>query len=51
VRHATSHHAHEVIGVGHDQSRMFGSRCGAQAVFDMPAAANTTGAACRAPQL
>ncbi len=50
ARTPLSHQAHEVIGVGHDQARMFGSRCGAQAVFGMPAAANATGAACRPPQ-
>ncbi|WP_296226566.1 alpha/beta fold hydrolase [Ralstonia sp. UBA689] len=50
-RKRINHQAHEVIGVGHDQARMFGSRCGAQAVFGMPASANTTGAACRPPQL
>lgn len=41
----------EVVGVGHDQARMFGSQCGAQAVFGMDPAANRNGAACRAPQL
>jgi hypothetical protein len=30
---------------------MFGSRCGAQAVFGVPASANTAGAACQAPHL
>ncbi|MEC3767533.1 hypothetical protein [Cupriavidus sp. SS-3] len=45
------HQAYEVVGVGHDQARMFGSQCGAQAVFGMPEAANAGGAACRAPQL
>jgi len=47
---ADAHRAFEVVGVGHDQSRMFGSRCGAQAVFGMDPAANAAGAACRAPQ-
>ncbi len=51
ARKPPHHQAHEVIGVGHDQARMFGSRCGAQAVFGMPASANATGAACRPPQL
>lgn len=51
AREPVRHQAHEVIGVGHDQARMFGSRCGAQAVFGLPAAANATGAACRPPQL
>ncbi|WP_149138987.1 MULTISPECIES: hypothetical protein [Cupriavidus] len=45
------HRAFEVVGVGHDQARMFGSQCGAQAVFGMDPAANAAGAACRAPQL
>ncbi|QCX48500.1 hypothetical protein [Ralstonia pseudosolanacearum] len=51
ARKSVRHEAHEVIGVGHDQARMFGSRCGAQAVFGLPAAANAAGAACRPPQL
>ncbi|CAJ0690038.1 hypothetical protein KOL96_14555 [Ralstonia wenshanensis] len=50
-RRRINHQAHEVVGVGHDQAKMFGSRCGAQAVFGMPASANTTGAACQAPRL
>lgn len=50
-RKRVNHQAHEVVGVGHDQARMFGSRCGAQAVFGMPSSANATGAACRAPRL
>ncbi len=50
ARKSPRHQAYEVIGVGHDQARMFGSRCGAQAVFGTPAAANATGAACRSPQ-
>lgn len=41
------HSAFEVIGVGHNQSRMFGSQCGAQAVFGTDPAANPHGAACR----
>ncbi|SOY57699.1 hypothetical protein [Cupriavidus taiwanensis] len=45
------HQAYEVVGVGHDQARMFGSQCGARAVFGMAEAANAGGAACRAPQL
>ncbi|CAJ95021.1 Transmembrane protein [Cupriavidus necator] len=45
------HQAYEVVGVGHDQARMFGSQCGARAVFDMAETANPDGAACRAPQL
>ncbi|AJW45207.1 alpha/beta fold hydrolase [Ralstonia mannitolilytica] len=50
-RKRVNHQAHEVVGVGHDQARMFGSRCGAQAVFGMPSSTNATGAACRAPRL
>ncbi|WP_454766098.1 hypothetical protein [Cupriavidus campinensis] len=46
---AIRHQAYEVVGVGHDQARMFGSQCGAQAVFGMDPAANAAGAACRAP--
>lgn len=45
------HQAYEVVGVGHDQARMFGSQCGARAVFGMVESANPDGAACRAPQL
>jgi hypothetical protein len=45
------HRSYEVVGVGHDQARMFGSRCGAQAVFGVSESANVEGAACRAPQL
>lgn len=48
---AIAHRAFEVVGVGHDQARMFGSQCGAQAVFGTDASANNSGAACRAPQL
>ena len=47
---ASAHRSMEVVGVGHDQARMFGSQCGAQAVFGMDPAANASGAACRAPQ-
>lgn len=50
-RKRVNHQAHEVVGVGHEQAKMFGSRCGAQAVFGMPASANTSGAACQAPHL
>lgn len=50
ARNPSRHQAYEVIGVGHDQARMFGSCCGAQAVFGTPVAANATGAACRRPQ-
>jgi pimeloyl-ACP methyl ester carboxylesterase len=42
-------HAYEVVGVGHDQAKMFGSKCGASLLFGMPAAANAAGAECRAP--
>lgn len=45
------HRAYEVVGVGHDQARMFGSRCGAEAVFGLASSDNAGGAACRAPQL
>ncbi|RZT36384.1 alpha/beta fold hydrolase [Cupriavidus agavae] len=45
-----AHKTFEVVGVGHDQARMFGSQCGAQAVFDLDPAANRSGAACQAPQ-
>ncbi|WP_454721276.1 MULTISPECIES: hypothetical protein [Cupriavidus] len=45
------HQAFEVIGVGHNQSRMLGSRCGAKAVFGLAEADNAKGAACRAPRL
>ncbi|MDF3832593.1 hypothetical protein P3W85_06490 [Cupriavidus basilensis] len=45
------HRAFEVAGVGHNQERMFGSQCGARAVFGLPETANADGAACRAPQL
>ncbi len=41
--------AYEVIGVGHAQARMFGSLCGAELLFGMPAEKNVGGAACRAP--
>jgi hypothetical protein len=39
------HHAFEVIGIGHDQAGMFGSRCGVEAVFGIPAP-DSEGAAC-----
>ncbi|MNT29865.1 hypothetical protein D3C72_1656280 [compost metagenome] len=45
------HQAYEVVGVGHDQAHMFGSQCGAKAVFGLPESANKEGAVCRAPQL
>jgi hypothetical protein len=45
------HQAFEVAGVGHDQARMFGSQCGARAVFGLPETDNPGGAACRAPRL
>ncbi len=48
---ASSHRTFEVVGVGHDQARMFGSQCGAQAVFGTDPAANANTAACRAPPL
>ncbi|REE93940.1 alpha/beta fold hydrolase [Cupriavidus plantarum] len=40
------HDAFEVEGVGHNQSRMFGSRCGARALFGDSPAARSNGAAC-----
>ncbi|WP_137926536.1 hypothetical protein [Cupriavidus sp. 2SB] len=46
----TAHKTFEVVGVGHDQARMFGSQCGAQAVFDTNPSANSAGATCRPPQ-
>jgi hypothetical protein len=42
-----AHQAYEVIGVGHNQAGMFGSRCGQHALFGKTPGA---GAACRAPQ-
>ena len=45
------HRACEVVGVGHQQSRMFGSKCGAFLLFGMPPEKNTAGAACRVPEL
>jgi pimeloyl-ACP methyl ester carboxylesterase len=45
-----THQQFEVVGVGHNQSRMFGSQCGAQALFGTNPSANKSGAACRAPQ-
>ena len=44
-----NHRAYEVVGVGHQQSRMFGSKCAARVLFDIPEDTNTTGAPCRAP--
>lgn len=40
------HEAFEVEGVGHDQSRMFGSQCGARALFGTDPGADSRGAAC-----
>ena len=39
------HRAYEVLGIGHDQAGMFGSRCGAEALFGARMA-GTKGAAC-----
>jgi hypothetical protein len=39
--------AWEVIGVGHDQARMFGSRCGARLLLALPEDRNPGGANCR----
>jgi hypothetical protein len=50
-RPPSRHEAFEVAGVGHNQSRMLGSRCGAKAVFGLAEKVNADGAACRAPQL
>lgn len=47
---ASTRQAFEVVGVGHDQARVFGSQCGARAVFGLDPAANPSGAACRTPQ-
>lgn len=47
----SAHRSFEVVGVGHDQAHMFGSQCGARAVFGMDPGANPSGAVCRAPQL
>jgi hypothetical protein len=44
-------HAYEVVGVGHDQARMLGSKCGAALLFGTPEARNEAGAACQAPKL
>jgi pimeloyl-ACP methyl ester carboxylesterase len=44
-------HGYEVIGVGHSQARMFGSRCSANLLFGLPEEQNTEGAQCRAVQL
>jgi hypothetical protein len=43
--------AYEVVGVGHEQALMFGSKCGAALLFGMPEAKNEQGAACQAPEL
>ena len=40
--------AYEVIDVGHDHARMFGSKCGARLLFGLAEEGNATGAACRA---
>lgn len=45
-----SRRAFEVIGVAHDQARMFGSKCAAELLFGIPGEKNADGAACRAPQ-
>jgi predicted esterase len=39
--------AYEVLGVGHSQGAMFGSKCGAAMLFGMAEEKNVTGAACR----
>lgn len=39
--------AWEVIDVGHDHARMFGSRCGARLLFGRPGERNAGGAHCR----
>jgi hypothetical protein len=46
-----AHQAHEVAGVGHDQRGMFGSVCGARALFGSGAQAAPDAASCMAPQL
>lgn len=38
---------YEVVGVDHDQRRMFGSKCGAAILFGMPEARNASGATCQ----
>ena len=43
--------AYEVEGVGHQQSRMFGSKCAAHLLFGMSKEQNGSGAPCRAPEL
>lgn len=43
--------AFEVIGVGHSQSRMFGSKCAARLLFGLAEETNAAGAACGALQL
>ena len=42
-----SRSAFEVIGVGHTQSRMFGSKCGVRLLFGLADERNAAGAACR----
>ena len=44
ARSLQQHQRYEVIGVGHNQSKMFGSQCGSQLLFGVPRA---DGAACR----
>lgn len=51
AKEAVRHQSYEVVGIGHDQAGMFGSQCGAAAVFGLAASANAAGAACRAPGL
>ena len=43
--------AYEVEGVGHQQSSMFGSKCGAHLLYGTPEEQNAAGASCRAPHL
>ena len=42
---------YEVIGVGHSQARMFGSKCGARLLFGLAEEKNAAGADCREPRL
>jgi hypothetical protein len=42
---------YEVIDVGHNPARMFGSKCGARLLFGLAEEKNVAGAACREPQL
>lgn len=44
------HQYFEVVGVGHNQSKMLGSRCGALAIFALPESKNMAAASCRVPQ-